>query len=228
MNPGVHGRALLALCCIGFFILPVFAPAQSASGDEQVFLHPLTATTRPRFEAAAARLAQAPVVRGRFELRKTIRKLNRPIVSSGAYLISAGDGMVWYTQKPFPSTMVLGRNFILQTTPDGTRVRLSAEGNEAFLRIAEIMNALFAGDTKTLTAHFDVCFTETGGVWNLGLISKDAAVKNAAARILMTGSDRIHALVLYQQNGDMITYLFEGQEFSNEARADEKALFKSE
>jgi outer membrane lipoprotein-sorting protein len=197
-----------------------------------VFNVPLSNATRPRFLAICAELSRYPVTKGAFEQQKTIKALNRTLSSSGVFIISAGDGMVWDTRKPFPSIMAVGEDFITQSTPGGTKTRLSAQGNETFVRLAAVIRAVFTGNPQQLLMNFTVFFTESGTTWRLGLVPKDASIKNFAEKIMLNGGGNggmaIQSIVLLQGNGDTLRYTLTKQTFSATLRPEEKALFNAE
>jgi hypothetical protein len=56
--------------------------------------------------------------------------------------------MVWDTVSPFPSTMAVGRDFIIQTGLGGTKSKLDARGNETFISLADTISAIFSGNAE--------------------------------------------------------------------------------
>jgi hypothetical protein len=214
------------LLCVPFVAAENTGTAfQDTVFPESVFQFPLTNAGRARFLTVCAELSKHPVIKGEFEQCKTIKKLNRTMVSSGTFIISAENGVVWDTRKPFPSTMTVGRDFIIQTTPGGTKTTLSARGNETFLRLAEVIRAVFTGDPQTLLSNFDVFFNETGKTWNLGLIAKEPSIKQFAGKICMSGDSTIRSMALFQQNEDTVAYILTRQTFFEVLHPDEQAFF---
>ncbi len=195
------------------------AADETDSGENTVFRFPLTEASMPRFLSICADLSARPVVTGDFSQKKTIKKLNRVMNSSGVYVISADDGLVWDTKKPFPSTMIVGLDRIVQTTPGGTHQELSAAGNETFTRIAAVMSAVFTGSPRRLLANFDVFFQEQGREsWRMGLLAKDASIKSFAEKIYMSGTSgggaaAITHITVFQKNGDTVTWDLSNQIF---------------
>jgi outer membrane lipoprotein-sorting protein len=208
-----------------FFVLLVFTASPGWAADEDFFRFPLTAESRPRFEEVCEALAKEPVVTGVFTQTKTIIRLNRSLVSEGNFIIATGQGMVWDTRKPFPSILTVGRDFMIQSVPSGTKTRLEALGNETFLRFSDTISAVFSGDSRKLTDNFEIYFSPAGSSWTLGLLPKEQAIRNFAARITMEGDTVIRRIILYEQNGDLIRYELAGQQFPGDLGPNEKALF---
>ena len=204
-----------------------------AAQEEAVFNYPLTETTKPAFLAVCRALSPRPVIRGTFEQTKTITRLNRSLVSQGNFTIAGDFGMIWETLKPYPSTMAVGRDFIVQETSPGNRTRLNAQGNETFLRLADTISAIFTGSAPRLLDNFDVSYAQTAERWTVGLIPRKQAIRSFAARIILSGERStpgrtavIQSIVLFEQNGDAIQYSLSNHRFPQELTAGEQALFQ--
>jgi hypothetical protein len=217
----------LAAVFFCFSIIPVRAqaPGKPVSGDSEIFRFPLGPETRGSFIAACAKLAEHPVTRGKFEQTKTISRLNRSLVSRGNFIIAADMGMVWETLSPFPSTMAVGRDFIIQSVPSGPRTKITARGNETFLRLSETIGAVFSGSSQKLLDNFEIFFKQSGSSWTLGLLPSEKSIRSFADRVILSGDSAIRSINLYEQNGDSIRYVLSGHVFSEALSPDEKALF---
>jgi hypothetical protein len=201
---------------------------------EEIFSHPLDSKTLDAFKTTCSRLAEHPVVRGNFEQEKNLSRLNRSLKSSGNFIIAAGLGMVWDTVKPFPSTLTLGKDYLIQSKPNGQKNVLSAQGNETFLRMAEVISAVFSGNSQGLMDNFKVYFSANGGsadaAWELGLSPLNAAIGAFAEKIVMRGGGApngaaIRSILIYEQNGDTVQYVLSNHSYPAELNGNEKALF---
>jgi len=224
------------------------AAAQSvAQGtNEEIFRHPLEPQTMNAFKTTCLRLAEHPVVRGAFEQEKKLNKLDRSLKSSGNFIIAEGLGMVWDTVKPFPSTLTLGKDYLIQSRPGGQKTVLSAQGNETFLRMAEVISAVFSGNSQGLMENFNIFYSVrvngSGGVgtngagtngdteWELGLSPKNTAIGAFAEKIIMKGiasnnAAAIKSILIYEQNGDTVLYILSNHSYSEELNVNEKKLF---
>jgi outer membrane lipoprotein-sorting protein len=224
-------RALVC-CAVFFFIVLAGSPAQSA----EVFKHPLSPETLPRYSALCAELASRPIVKGSFEQVKTIKRLNRSLTSKGTFLIAAELGMVWDTRTPFPSTIAMSRDFIIQSVPGGAKSKLDAKGNETFLSVADTLSAVFTGNVQRLRDKFDNYFTETtansGAVWTLGLLPREKTLRSFMERIILNGEAGapgkpafVRSIVIHDANGDTVTYTLRDHRFPAALEADDKAFF---
>jgi len=192
---------------------------------EEIFRHPLEQQTMNVFITTCSRLAEHPYTRGNFEQEKTISRLNRSLKSSGTFIIAGGLGMVWDTVKPFPSTLTLGKDYLIQSRPGGQKTVLSAQGNETFLRMAEVINAVFTGNSRELLDNFEVFYSSGVSAWELGLIPRNNAIGAFAEKIIMKGDIAIKSILIYEQNGDTVQYLLSNHSYPAELNVNEKTLF---
>ena len=208
-----------------FIALALFFAALGVNAQADVFRHPLTPQTQSAFLATSLRLAEQPFIRGDFELERTLTRLNRSIRSSGTFIIAAQLGMLWDTASPFPSTLVMGEDFLIQSRPGGQRTVLSAQGNETFLRMAEVISAVFSGNAQRLVDNFAIYYSGSPASWELGLVPLDRAINVFAERITMRGDTVIRSIHITEQNGDSIQYLLSNHSFPAALPDDEQALF---
>jgi hypothetical protein len=211
----------------GFLILYLSFFAVTLWADENnnsLFDNPLNLQTTDTFTKISAMLAEHSIVKGNFKQEKKINRLNRSFVSSGNFLIVSGLGMVWDTVKPFPSTVTLGKDYIIQSRGN-QRTVLSTQGNEAFIRMAEIISAVFTGDKQRLTENFELYFIGIITNWEMGLIPRDRTVASVTGRIAMKGDSAIRSILIYQQNGDSTEYILSNHSYPAELNVNEKAYF---
>ena len=193
--------------------------------QEDVFRYPLVAQTRATFDTVCANLAQKPIVKGNFEQEKHLNRLNRSLMSSGNFIIATKKGMVWETLKPFPSTMIMGNDFIMQSRPDGRKSVLSAQGNETFTQMADVISMVFSGQSQGLLKNFDVYFSGTVSDWNMGLSPKNSVFAAFILKITMSGASAISSIRLFEPGGDTTTYTLLSHNYPEKLNDYEEAFF---
>jgi len=193
--------------------------------NEDVFRHPLTPQTRAAFNATCANLAANPIVKGNFAQEKHLSRLNRSLMSSGNFIIAAEQGMVWETLRPFPSTMIMGKDFIMQVRPDGRKSVISAQGNETFTQMSDVLSSVFSGQSQGLLENFDVYFSGSVSNWTMGLLPKDRVFASFIVRITMRGDSAIKSIRLFEPNSDIITYTLSNHNYPVRLSAHEEAFF---
>jgi len=210
-----------------FLLLGVFLIFSQFIGAQQneILNHPLNTGNIDTFRAVCARIARHPFIKGTFEQEKIISRLNRSMNSSGSFIITSNLGMVWETINPFPSTLVLGRDFMIQSRPGSQRTVLSAQGNETFQGMAQVIGGVFSGNAASLENNFEIFFTGNISSWEMALIPRDKTISSFAQRISMRGSDVIRVIYISEQNGDSIIYTLLNHTFPASLTAGETALF---
>jgi hypothetical protein len=156
---------------------------------------------------------------------KYLKRFNRSLLSSGNFIIAAEQGMVWETLQPFPSTMIMGKHFIIQSRPDGRKSVLSDQGNETFSQMAGVISAVFSGHSQGLLENFEVYFAGNVSNWNMGLIPRDSVFASFVIKITMSGDSAIRSIRLFEQNGDVITYTMSNLSYPVRLNNHEEAFF---
>lgn len=183
------------------------------------------------FDSVCKNLSGRPNMIGNFSQVKTISAVGRSMKSSGTFIFSL-DGIMWKTEKPFPSTMVVGMTSVKQTLANGKETVIDASSNQIFTSISTTLNAMFSGNSEVLQNNFDVDFSFSGSDWKAVLLPKDNMVKKILQSLSISGkaaSDYadLNTIVMSEANGDSITYNFTNQKYPKELTADEKAYFSS-
>ena len=161
---------------------------------------------------------------GLFKQTKTVAGSPRSFVSTGAILIKTGKGIVWCTEKPYPSILVVGRDTLIQKIRDGEAVHLDIANNPIYIQIATSMECVFSADFSKIASLFTTYLSKAGDAWELLLIPKDKTVASFMTSITMTGSDTFDSLKMVETTGDSILYEFSGME-QRELTDDELAFY---
>lgn len=183
------------------------------------------------FESVCKNLSEHPNMTGNFSQIKTISAVNRSMKSSGTFIFSL-DGIMWKTEKPFPSTMVVGMTSVKQTLANGKETVIDASSNQIFTSISTTLSAMFSGNSDVLQNNFDVDFSFSGSDWTAVLSPKDNMVKKILTSLSISGkatatSADLNSIVMKESSGDTITYNFSDQKYPKELNADEKSYFSS-
>ncbi len=189
---------------------------------------PLTAATQDDFSAVCAVLSAHAIQKGDFTQTKHIAKLNRDLVSSGAYLISRDDGIVWQTKKPFPSTLTVTPAAVMQTTAGGKKSVLIAGSNPTFESFSTIISSVFVGGDRLNAQHFDIFFSPSPDGWTIALVPKDDAVRAVAQQFVLSGKTTLQCVTMHEPGGNFVRYEFANQSFPATLTDDEKALFAAQ
>lgn len=181
------------------------------------------------FESVCGNLAKHPNMTGKFAQEKTISAVNRTLKSSGTFIFSL-DGIMWKTEKPFPSTLAVGMTSVVQTMANGKQTVIDASTNQIFTSISSTLSAMFSGDIHKLNENFNVSYSGSGNEWAAVLTPKDAGVAKILASLKISGTvstdfAEMNKIVMTEASGDTITYSFTEQKYPKELTADEKSCF---
>lgn len=197
------------LLALGFAGTQVFAQA----GDKAAF------------NEVCKNISANKITKGNFNQTKMIKKIKREIKSSGTFIISIDDGILWNTQKPIASSMAITKNGMVQTSAQGKKSVMSSGNNATFEQVSSLISSLFNGNPEALTDNFDIEFIGSSDNWNANLVPKDSSVKGFVSQIEMAGRSSIDSVVLHEPSGDFTKYEFSNHSYPKALTAEEKALF---
>lgn len=182
----------------------------------------------PLLRDVRLRLAQEPVLRGAFEQRKTVRGFRNPLVSSGEFAVSRSRGVLWRTQQPFASSLVVTRERVLARQGDGTVARVLHAGEEPAVRtISETLFGVMAADLAVLAQRFQIEGELVGADgWRLLLTPRDAALGRWVQRVELDGDRFLRAVRLHEGSGDFTQIRMARHAIAAALRPDEEAQFE--
>jgi hypothetical protein len=102
---------------------------------------------------------------------------------------------------------------------------MSARGNETFIRMADVLSAVFTGSSQRLLDNFEINYAGNAASWEIGLSPRDRAIGTFAERITMKGDAVIRTIQVHEQTGDMIQYFLSNHSYPAELNVNEKAFF---
>lgn len=173
-----------------------------------------------------AMLAKPAVMCGRFDQTKTLAGMKKPLASNGRFCVVAGKGVLWRTLKPFPSTMRLTRDEIVNYQGDRVAMRLDAKTEPTVRMINNVLFSLLSGDLAQLESLFEVDGTVDASSWNVALKARQAALDKAIGTIKLEGGAYVKNIVMSENSGDRTNIVFSDIKTGESAlTAEEAALF---
>lgn len=189
-------------------------------------------------------LSSNPIMKGDFVQEKTISALNRTLKSYGIFIFS-DEGIVWKTEKPFPSIMAVSLDKVVQTRADGTKTFMDASQNQIFSSISKSLSAMFSGNKNALIENFNVDFKNQNETneWTIFLTPKDESVSEILKSIQVSGKmnesraktesenpaenqkTQIDEILMTESSQDTIKYIFSNQTYPEGLTQDEKNYF---
>lgn len=174
------------------------------------------------------RVARVPLLRGQFQQEKQVAGFKNPLRSQGRFVLAREKGVIWTTQAPFASELVLTRDRIVSRQRDGS-ARIEVDGREqpALRSVNAMMFALVSGDVKALAATFDVqAESPAGAPWRMTLVPRAKALAQALGSVRLEGDRYVREVEIREANGDRTRLVFSGlSEAPPSLSGDEAAKF---
>lgn len=183
-------------------------------------------------EDVCGQLSTHPNTTGTFVQTKTMQTAKGPkaLKSTGTFILCK-QGIVWKTEKPFPSCMAITPTKIIQTAADGSVSVIDGTDNQTFASIAGTISAVFSNDTSELNKNFVVKFTDSGnGNWSLLLQPKDSTISSVLKELELKGTFDASGAVftdikMTENSENTILYSFNNQSYPKELNAEQKSYF---
>lgn len=183
------------------------------------------------FQSICSKLSKDKIVKGDFTLAQKSAKTQKTINSSGKYTLSQEDGIIWFTEKPVKSVMVMMNDKIVQEMRGQKRV-MDGKQNETFKGIANVISAIFTGRYDEIKTKFEIVEKSSAeNVFEFELVPTDktiaAYLKNVSikARITDNGAE-ISEFTIIQFNDDEKKYVLSGQTKPDSLTESEKQYFE--
>ncbi|MCR4741242.1 MAG: outer membrane lipoprotein carrier protein LolA [Treponema sp.] len=183
-----------------------------------------------------AKLAENPITKGDFVQTKTINsaKGKRQLKSNGNFIFSL-KGIMWKSVKPFPSTMIIGPDYLIQIDAAGNKTITDVSNNQAFANVASTIISVFSNDYELLTKSFETqLINEGSGSYIIRLNPKDSTIASVIGQIdLALQTDQamsqvtLSSIVMTESSGNTTSYTFSNQSYPKELSKDEQNIFIS-
>jgi hypothetical protein len=147
-------------------------------------------------------LLKPSVLCGRFEQRKQLVGLKNAVNSSGRFCVVAEKGVLWRTLQPFPNTLRLTRDEIVQMRGDQVALRLEARKEPTVRLINTVLFALLAGDIGQLEKLFEIDGSVRNNSWSITLKALEPGLAKAIGSIALQGGLHVRSITIHEPSGD--------------------------
>ena len=155
-----------------------------------------------------AMLAKPATLCGHFEQTKNLAGMKKPLLSNGRFCVINGKGVLWRTLQPFPSTLRLTRDEIVNFQGDRVAMRLDASKEPTVRMINSVLFSLLSGDLSQLDTVFVVDGKVTGSSWHVGLNARAPGLAKAIGVISLDGAAYVNTIHMDEASGDKTTIQF--------------------
>ena len=182
---------------------------------------PLPGLWADQLEEVYSRISSHPVTKGELTQEQYIKVANRSLVSRGTFVMAADKGIIFDITDPFPSSMVVTEEKMVQTLPGNVVSVLDGSENAMFKNIARIIHSVFANDVQVLKDNFQV--SVTGGPKDVvTLVPKDPLLSMLFLKITLAVGDSIDSVSLVEAGGNWVNYTFTNKSFPEKLTEDER------
>jgi hypothetical protein len=182
----------------------------SARGIAAGFLAAILGLPLARAQAIDSLLAAPAVLCGRFDQATTLVGISHAVRARGRFCVVPKQGVLWETESPFSSTLVVTRASIVELENGRTEKRMSAQGEPGVRAVASVLFSLLSGDLPSLRHTFDVTEESQGAHWHARLAPKSAALKGVIAGVELRGARYVTGVDIAEPSGDAIAISFTG------------------
>lgn len=155
-----------------------------------------------------AMLAKPEQLCGRFAQTKQLAGMKKPLASSGRFCVIAGKGVLWRTLKPFPNTLRLTRDEIVQLQGERVAMRMEASREPTVRMINGVLFSLLSGDLGQLATLFEVDGSAADGAWKVTLKARNPALARAIGAISLDGGAYVRTIRMVEDSGDRTDIVF--------------------
>jgi hypothetical protein len=168
-------------------------------------------------------LAKPKVMCGRFDQSKQLTGLKKPLASNGRFCIVDGKGVLWRTLAPFPGSLRVTRDEIVQMQGDRVAFRLDAKQEPTVRVINGVLFSLLAGDLKQLESTFEVDGNVRDSSWNVSLRAREPGLAKVIGNIAIEGGAYVSKISIQEASGDRTNISFSGIATGDAALTEEDA-----
>lgn len=157
-------------------------------------------------QEVAQRLADAPVIRGRFEQSRHLAGFSRPLVSRGDFVLMRERGLSWVTREPVASSLLVTPQRLVMRGADGRiQQQVQAESQPGMRAVSEALLAVLRGEFSGLSHRFEISGKLVGKQgWALTLAPVDAGMRRVFSRIEISGDRFVRDVRLEEASGDSV------------------------
>jgi outer membrane lipoprotein-sorting protein len=184
-------------------------------------------------EEVCKKLSSNQNTMGDFTQIKTLQTNGRKLTSTGKFIFCP-LGILWQTEKPFPTSLILTKDSMTQIAANGKKSVMSGKDNQIFANISGTLSSVFSGNAEELKKNFNCKFEEgADGGWKVYLTPKDSTIASVMKSLVLAGTFEegsaagalLTSLEMTEMSENTILYEFANQKYPKELSADEKQNF---
>ena len=181
-----------------------FAPLPNVQGD----------TVLSQIERMVSRPA---IMCGDFEQRKSLVGLQHPLRSSGRFCVTTERGVLWSTVTPFPSTLRLTRQEIVESEGGRVTSRIAVSQEPGVGIVSGLLFSVLGGDLEQLQGNFTIDAAVESATWRARLLPKESGMRRVIRSIDLSGGAFVRQVTIVEASGDETVISFSNIATGNSA-----------
>lgn len=140
---------------------------------------------------------------GAFTLERHLEGFETPLTSNGWFFVGADGALIWATEHPIQSTLLVDDKGLRQIGPDGTVVA-NGPSPTGMTHFTQSLSGLISGDISPLQDSFALQ-TRDGSTaeWRIGLIPKSDDVAAHIEAVEIAGRDFVTQVMIRKAGADV-------------------------
>ena len=166
--------------------------------------------------AHAFELKQIPkdsVLRGNFTQDRLIPGFKSPLHSEGNFVVTE-QGIIWKTEKPFASTVVINKEGLTQEV-NNNKIVIDSNKIPSLEHIMIMIHGMLAGNWSILAKDFNITERNLKNSWQVDLIPKISSDAIPINSMHLTGSEFVDQVSMIRKDKSTDTLLFSNQKISS-------------
>ena len=158
----------------------------------------------PNFVAVEKTLMQNSHVHGNFTQSRQMQGLDKPLLSSGTFELSASGGLIWQQTKPFASTLTVTRETLTQQIMDNPPTVITKAQQPIVFSFTQVFMSVLQGNTQAVEQYFNLGFSGDSQAWQLVLTPKGSPLDKAIESITLKGAKTIEFIEVKDAQGNVM------------------------
>jgi hypothetical protein len=175
-------------------------------------------------------VAPGQVLRGAFMQERRIKGFDRPLISTGDFVLARGQGLIWRTEHPFAIVTVITGKGLVQQVDGAETTRLATARLPLLGRLYDLLGAALSGDWHMLGTQFQVTRQGDATQWDLVLVPRAGADPLAMPfrSITLRGGTFLDEVRIVRLDDDSDRLVFSGQTLGTGNLSDAEAALLRE
>ncbi|WP_373084999.1 outer membrane lipoprotein carrier protein LolA [Sneathiella sp.] len=156
-------------------------------------------------------LADGEGLQGRFEQSRHLRGFDKPIRSTGQFFLLPKSSLIWQTERPFFTRMVIDNKGISQSVEGAEVTRLDFDKFPGLQVMRSTLENSLSGNWAPLEKLTGSKLQPTGDKWSLRFTPKSSGLTLPFAYLSFEMSDYLEKVEIVKANGDKDVITFSQQ-----------------